>query len=444
MNQSIWRLAKGLSLAAVAATTVVAQAKDVQLSVRTGASVSDNISRVPGDKTSDTIAEVGMGLSVDHQSRRLSVNALGDFAYQDYLQDTYDDEVTGNFSGNAELFIIPKYLSWVASETFGQTRQDLSAGITPANRENINTFETGPDVTISLGGTNEFELFGRYNTIDYEETALDSERISTGAGFKHLLSKQSSIGLHIETEQVNYVDLGDFADFDQQNAFVRYERYNDRNYLSVDAGVARIDGSDGEDDGPLARVSYTRNITSRNVLWVEVSREFSDAGMSSSLYAGMPTTDLSDQALSLTSEPFTSDYAMVGWSIRGRRTDMQISGSRSKETYSQSGSDRVRDEFSFDLTRAFGSGWTGGLSFNYDKSEFESLEPDYAESSAGLSLSYQLSRRLFFDAAYSYSERTGDQSASDYSENRVWLRVRYGEVAANRFGSARRREEISQ
>ncbi len=385
-----------------------------------------------------------MGLSVEHQTRRLSVNAVGDFAYQDYLKDTYDDEVTGNFTGDAEFFIVPGYFSWVASETFGQTRQDLSQGITPANRENINTFDTGPDFTIPLAGPNELEVYGRYNMIDYEETLLDSNRISAGAALKHLLSKQSSLGLHYETEQIDYRDLGDVADFDRDSAFLRYERFNDRNYLSVDAGVSRIDGAGGDDQGPLARISYTRQITTRNTLWVEVSREFSDAGMSSSLYAGMPTTDLSDQALSLTSEPFTSDYAMLGWNVQGRRTDLQISGSRSKEKYSQSGSDRIRDEFSLDLTRAFGSGWTGALSFNYDKSEFDSLEPDYAESSAGLSMSYRLSRRFYFDTAYSYSKRSGDQAASDYSENRLWVRVRYGEIAPNRFGSARRREEYKQ
>ncbi|MES1263025.1 MAG: hypothetical protein ABUL69_01635, partial [Peristeroidobacter soli] len=188
MNMSIRRLARGLSLAALSSLCGIASAKDLQLSVRTGASFSDNISRVVVNPTSDTIAEVGMGLSVEHQTRRLNINAVGDFAYQDYLKDTYDDEVTGNFTGDAEFFIVPGYFSWVASETFGQTRQDLSQGITPANRENINTFNTGPDFTIPLAGPNELEVYGRYNMIDYEETLLDSNRISAGAALKHLLS----------------------------------------------------------------------------------------------------------------------------------------------------------------------------------------------------------------------------------------------------------------
>lgn len=444
MNKSIRRLTKGLPVAALLTACAVGEAKDVQVALRTGLSSSDNISRVALDPQSDTIAEVGLQLSIDHQSRRLAVNALGDFAYQDYLRDSYDDEVTGYFNGEANLWVVPDYFSWTVGENFGQTRQDLSAGITPGNRENINTFETGPDVTLPLPGSNQMDFFGRYTNIDYEETLLDSERNELGASLTHLLSKQSSIGIHFELEEVEYDDLADLADFDSDRAFLRYEKFNDRNSLTVDGGVARIEGAGGEDDGPLVRISATRQLTSRNMLWVELSHEFSDAGLSSSLYADMPTTDPSDQALSRSSEPFTSDFAMIGWSIQGRRTDLQISGAYSKETYATSNSDRVRDELNFNLSRALGSGWTAELSFNYDGSEFESTEPDYTETTAGLAMEYRLSRRFYFETAYTYTERGGDLSATNYSENRLWVRVRYGDVVATDFGPVRSRVENKQ
>jgi hypothetical protein len=442
VNQSIWRLSKGLPIAALLGFCGAANSEDYQFALRTSAGASDNIAREAFNPKEDVIAEIGLSLAISHESRRFQIEADGDFAYQEFLQDSFDDDLSGGFNGTASLAVIPEYVSWVAVETFGQTRQDLSAGVTPENRENINIFETGPDITIPLPGANDIQVFGRYRTLDYEKTNLDSERRSGGAGLRHNLSKESSIGVNYNKEVVEYKDLGDAANFDRDSAFLRYQIFNSRNDLTVDAGVSRIQGAGGDKEGPLARVSFTHQLTTRNMLWLEASREFSDAGLSGSLLSSMPTTDLTDESLSQTSEPFTSDYVMLGWSITGRRTDLEIAASRSQEKYIESsGFNRTRAEFNADLTRALGAGWTAALQLNHERNDFESAEPDYAESIIALAFTRRMSRYFYFETAYDYARRTGDLDSTNYSENRLWLRVRYGDVVLTRFGSERSRSE---
>lgn len=428
-----------IGIAAVAFSTL-AGAQGVQVSVHTGVGMSDNVQRVPGNEQEETIAEVGMDILVDYESKRLDIEAIGDFVYQSYLEDTFDDDLIASFTGTGRLAIVEDHLNWVVENSFGQTRQNLDAGITPENRENINLFQTGPDFSFLVPGDNTVTLSGRVQRVDYERSPLDSDRTSGTFSFTHELSGVSRLGVYLRAQSAEYTSLSEDADYDSQDAFLRYELTNSRNSLTIDAGANKVEGQEGDQTGPLIMLNYTRHITDRSTLWVEFNRELTDSGLTTASLAGLPTSDGSDLGLSQTSQPFTLDFIMLGWEITGRRTDLRIAGARFDESHEGAGDlsrSRTRDQYTVQFNRELGGGWSASTQARYDRNEFETGESDFIESSLWLGVAKRFTRQLYFDAAFEHFSRNSDAVQSDYDENRFWLRFRYGGLIRTPFGQRR-------
>lgn len=437
MLQTHWSLRSLVCIFGVA-FSALASAQGVQVSVHTGVGMSDNVQRVPGNEQEETIAEIGMDILVDYESKRLDIEAIGDFAYQSYLDNTFDDDLIGSFSGTASVALVEEHLLWYVENSFGQTRQNLDAGITPENRENINLFQTGPEFSLSVPGNNSLTVSGRVQQVDYERSPLDSDRTLGEVSFTHELSGGSRLGVHVTHETAEYTSLAEDADYDTQAAYLSYELDNSRNTLSLAAGANKVEGETGEETGPLFNLNYTRHITDRSTLWVELSRELTDAGLTTASLSDLPTVDDSDLALSQTSEPFTLDFIMVGWNIVGRRTDLRIAGARFEEEHvGDTTVTRTRDQFTARVDRELGSGWSVLMQARYDRNEFETNEPDFIESSLWAGVSKRFTRQLYFDAALEHFRRDSDAVQSDYEENRIWLRFRYGGMIRAPFGQRR-------
>src|SRR5450631_2120490 len=63
-----------------------AGAERLTYGVDAGLGETDNVNFAPNNGVSQTIATVGADFDVKHQSRRLDVDAKGDFNFYDYLQ----------------------------------------------------------------------------------------------------------------------------------------------------------------------------------------------------------------------------------------------------------------------------------------------------------------------------------------------------------------------
>jgi hypothetical protein len=76
-----------------------------------GVGETDNVALTPANRISQTMALADLDFSVNHQSRLLDVNALGNFSYIDYLQGAFGPELLGRLDGTATAQIIPGNLT---------------------------------------------------------------------------------------------------------------------------------------------------------------------------------------------------------------------------------------------------------------------------------------------------------------------------------------------
>jgi hypothetical protein len=189
--------------------------------VSVGVIESDNIQRLSSGGNTDTIIEEELGLTWHQRGARLDADVDADLSHLNYVPAIFGDEVIGNFIGQARYAVVKQMLFWELADNFGQSSINPLQAITPTNREFVNYAMTGPEMLLPLGGSTLLDVTARYGRVDYQTSALNSNRFSGGLGVIHNLSPLSHVSLNVRDERVDYTNDTLNPDYDNQEAFVR-------------------------------------------------------------------------------------------------------------------------------------------------------------------------------------------------------------------------------
>jgi hypothetical protein len=413
----------------VVAGAQCARAADFAYQANLGLGHSDNIRRTSVNEEDEGIAAAGLRFSLAQQSSRLQMDAVGDLAYDEYLHNTFDSELVGNFAGNARFALVPQRFEWVISDNFGQVLNDPFAPETPDNRENINSFSTGPDVTFAFGSQTRLRLGARYSLATYEKSPFDFDTVSGEATLSRSLSSASNVSLNVRSAQTRYDEAALNADYDQDEAFVRYDVTGARTKLGIDLGYTRMDrdAATEAEDGLLLRLDATRRVSAASTATLTMGREFSNSANAFANMQGVGGIGLGATPGIQTTEPFTNDYVTLGWDFSRNRTSFGVYASWSDQSYEDAGTlDQTLTSIGAQVGRQLSPRTSLNLHVLYDQSDFKLPDSDYNDLGGGLIFTWQLSRAVSLSATYDYLKRSSDAPLSDSTENRYWLSIAYG------------------
>lgn len=421
-------LARALACSSALLVACAAPAADFAYDANLGIGRSDNIRRTPSNEESENIAKAGATFSLDQRGARLTADVIGDLAYFEYLNDTYDSELLGNFAGNARYEFVPGRFSWAVSDNFGQVLADPFAPVTPENRENVNRLTTGPQWIIPFGQTMRLRLGANYFATAYENSPLDSTGLSGDIGLVRRLSTDSSLSLNGVVQQVDYKEEALNADYDQKDLFLRYEINGARTRFSFDAGYSEVqrDAVSDPESGPLVRLNLSRRVSASSTATLIAGREFSNSGASfSTLQQGsMGSESVPGRQ---TAQPFTNDQVSLGWSFGRVRTSFSLLASWSDQSYEDAPQlDQTLTSVSGQFRRELSSRTSLSLHAAYGMAGFEQPNTDYRDFGGGVSFAWRLSKSISLDALYDRFKRSSDAINGGYVENRVWLLISYG------------------
>jgi hypothetical protein len=435
MNRGAISAKLAAAIAAILAGCVVgtaALAADVVYEASVGAGHSDNIRRTVNNETDEDIAAVGLRFSIDELRPRLEGRAVADLAYHEYLDDAFDSDFIGNFAGDARIALAPERLDWIIADNFGQVLADPFTPATPDNRENINYFTTGPVLSLPLGAKNRVRLGAQYSLISYEDSPFDSDAVSANLALVRALSASTALSLNARAQQVEYDEAGLNADYDQQDAFVRYEATGIRTELGVDVGYTQVDrdaASDSE-DGLLLRLDLSRRLSGASTATLSAGREFSNSGSAFATTQELGGIGSGATPGRQTGLPFTHEYVALGWNFSRNRTGFGFSVSRTDQSYeddASSGLDQTLSSVSGRFSRQLSTRTALAIDVGYGEGEF-AQGTDYDELNGSLSVSWRLSRSLSLTAMYDYYEyeTLAGPEAGKARENRFWLSLGFG------------------
>lgn len=420
------RHASGVAALLLSLSCGAALSAEIGYGLEAGAAYSDNVFRSSSDKISQTIAVGGANFSVLNATRRFNINALGEFKYLNYLDNAYDPELIGGFSGIARLAFVPDRFEWFVEDNFGTVRTNQFVADTPDNRENINYLSTGPEITLPLGTRTNFKLTGRYSNVAYEKSPIDENRYGGDVELSRALSEVSALSLKGTTEKVRFDRSAVDNDYRRDEYYGSYTIGAARTQLTLDAGYTKLVRADSEDGGVLARLGLSRRTSPASVARLVLGREFSNSGASLRELQSNAGVGASTLPVLAVENPFTSNYVTLSWDFVRGRTQAYVSMAYHKADYeTQPTLNRNWITSSISLRRQIGPVITAYVGGDYFNLNFDVPGQDYSEIHGNLGLIYQIGARLYMDLRYERFGRNADVSSTEYRENEVWLTAVY-------------------
>jgi hypothetical protein len=400
--------------------------------VDVGVAESDNVTLVSTDKVSQTMAVADADFDYKKISRRLDVDAKGNFSFLDYLQGAYGSQVIGRFDGIAHVAIIPERIVWVLQDDFGQAALDPFTPVTPTNLENVNYVSTGPDFALRFGANSYVNVTARYARAQYATSPFNSNRLVGTLAWGLQLSARSSVSLNGDTERVMFQNTVLNSDFDRSSGFGRYEVHGARTDLSADLGATSIRQNGTSTSGGLARVELARKLSTAAKLTVSVGRDLTDASTSFSNLQSGAIGVVGTAPAAQTSNNYTSNYASAGWDYQRYRTTISVSGRWEKDLYGgQPLLDYTRSGAEFRVERKLTRVLTAEVLGRYYKTDYahglvasQSGTSSFDDESVAAALTWRHGRGLEVKLRCEHSARL-TTGIYGYRENRAILTVGY-------------------
>jgi hypothetical protein len=415
-----------LSILSILPYATATGADNLSFGVDVGVGETDNVTLVPSDKITQTLAVADADFAIQQQSRRFDVDAKGNFTYLDFLQGAYSPELIGRLDGLARFAFIPEKLTWVLQDDFGQAQVDPFAPVTPTNRENINYVSTGPDLDLRLGSVGFMDVTARYARTQYQVSPYDSNRLLGSIALGRALSAQSNISLDGSVERVLFDNTIDNTDFDRTSVYGRYELKGARTELTANLGITKVNQGGESFSGPHVKFQLSRKLSSAAKLTFTAGRELTDAATNFSTLQSGAIGTIGTAPAPVTSSSYTITYASVGWQYARNRTTFGLSGQWEKDSYEgQPQLDLSRGTAQFSVERQLSRALTAELLGSLYRTDYANTDYTETDELVGAALSFHEGRGLEIRFRYDHASRVVAGMGSGYTDNRVFLTVGY-------------------
>lgn len=414
----------------LASTAGVGRATEPGYEISVGVIETDNVERLPHGGSSDTIFEQEASFTWHERRPFYAADIDADVSHLTYAPRTFNDQFVGNFIGDGRLNFVPEVFSWDISDNFGQGTIDPFGALTPANREIINYFSTGPQLLLPLSGGTFLNVAGTYGKVDYQTSPLDSNRFSGTVGLLHKFSPNSSVSFNVHDEKINFQNDLVNTDYSSQQAYLRFDAKGARTTLNADVGYGRLQGIGDSPGTVIAHLEVSRTLSASSTVAAYVGHEYSDAAEAFRLVQTIGGANLNTQPTLQTGTPFTNNYGTLAWSFHRNRTSLGLTASEYKDVYQRGGGlNDTRTQFDGHVVRLLSPTLELSLTEDYIRDHFENAPASYSQSTTQLNLTWRVGRRVTLDFAYAYAKRSSDLPITEFRENRIWLAIGYGRPA---------------
>lgn len=401
------------------------QALKMDLGAGAGLEYSSNIQRVAVDEEEDFIGIGVVGLSLTEKTEPLIADLSAILRYEDYINNTFDEQLLFSLTANAEWQISSQRFHWVVRDSFEQLNIDALEPSTPDNTQNANAFSTGPDLFFHFGSSNRVELKARFEDTYFESSNADSRRYSAAARWVYNSLPTRDFFIRIDAQQVDFEDEVENENFTREDYTLGMDARFLRSKLHIEGGGTSIQRKRSDDfNGPLLRAIWNWTVSSLSSFELSASTQLTDAGRNF-LTADTVIDQGVLQSEEITSDVFTEDKVQLSYKRDGHLILGGLGGVWSDQDYKLADLDRVIKLVYADIGYKFTPVLVGrvGIDYRYTK-EFFTARVD-KDSSFNVGFSYLIGRDLNVEANIGYSERNSNQPLSSFNEIRGLLGIKY-------------------
>jgi hypothetical protein len=393
---------------------------------------SDNIERAENGSSGAT-GTLGILLNAERETGTLQYKSDADLDYLHYFNQSFSNELLGQFNAKASYSFLPQTLVWVVDEHFGQVTNDYFQSPGPQNRQYLNVFSTGPDVRLRLANALQLRLSGRYGRDDYQTSPYSATRVSGEAAFERRPSAAALLSLGGGHERLTYQQTaaqpGNFA---VNRYFAGYQLAGAHTAINIQGGYSQSSGGLVQLRGATGFVELDRKVGSASRLRLGARRALNTVALGSRAADFLPGVVGLARPEVLTGTLFFSDSVDLSYNWKRPRNELDLVAAVGRETdHRDIRPDRdiqaVGAKFSHRLTPLADAGlyarWGRDTAYNVQLPGFPPGDFHSREFGYGLLFRLRFSRLLVTSLDLTHTERVAD--IASYRENAAWLRLAY-------------------
>jgi hypothetical protein len=412
---------------------LLAAAPAVAVNVMTlsvGVTHSDNIFLRPSDtKVPKTWMIAGLDADWRTRTTRIDSTLVSDLTYHSYSETGLKSELAGRLDGSLTVHIVPGTFNWVSEDDYGEGEVRAADVNSPANRQKINYFSTGPDLFFPLGQRNRVVLQGRWAISNYEISNDDSRRVIGSLGLERRVSSSSILFVSARARRIDLTQLTANNNFTVQDGMLGIRSTGVRTELEADIGYSVLHQNGQSDRAAAGHVNLTRRTSVRSNLALTAGQEITDSGEAFKVGLGLTADDQLTRNAIVANDPLRLRYGGIAWTWTGDRTTFRVQSEGRQE--------RRETTTSLNVNRTAGrASLKYQLSPRFDVSVFGQADHDKFtvtlqnkfEDIVGVGAGWRVGPQFVIGGVFDH--RTGDSpvSTATYVENRITITFGYTRV----------------
>lgn len=423
--------------AALAALILVAAAPAAALDLKydLGAYLrhSDNMNLGETTEISDTVVSPFFRFDAEQTGARVQIRALGELEYNDYLDDSFDDELNGKLSARMNWAVVPERLDFVIQDYLDQQPIDQLDAFSPGNQQQVNMLVAGPTLHLRFNPVTRAQIDARYGNTYAEDTrSFRGDRYSAAARLLRDLNPTSTVSANLESTKVEYDTAGSAADYKRHDGYVGYVRHRGDLHVELDLGYSRLERevARGHSSSALVRADADWKVSGRSRVRANIRYQYADATQS----LITPTLDFSDRSMTYLAYPdlvvdpnvFRERVAKVSYQFTADRTNLRLQPYYRRVDYVD---DRLDDQDRRGLLATIDHRLrpltTLSLLVGHEERKYDAVARKDRDNVINLGLAHQFTRHWIGQIDLRHSERDSSAAGRSYNANSVMVSILY-------------------
>lgn len=403
---------------------------------------SSNIAHASVNPQKEWINSVMAGIGYAENTPDVVARVLSQAQYNKYKY-VYGDETLFNLDSSAVWTVSPQRFNWSAQDVYRQLPVVITATATPANRQNVNVFSTGPDFLLHFSPVQTLALGARYGNFYASRSNVDNDNVSGYARWLYQSTPRTTYSLNYEVFQVDYKDDVANVNRKQQDLYLSVHTRPSRSEYMLDLGTTRISRDRMADlRQGRGRLSWVREINPETNMGASVGAEFSNTGndvLAASAAAAGPAPSPAPvvQPSVVTGDVYRTKRGQVFYSRHSSRfgTSLQVFGQ--EVDYQLTPFDNRQSGGDLQLSYYYSDTITTTLFSYYVKTKYTILTRRDTDRDAGLRFAYRVGRDILTALEGRRIERSSTDPTAPFTDNRILFTVLYSSGPAFRALSTR-------
>jgi hypothetical protein len=303
-----------------------------------GLTYTDNALLVASGATSTSIGTAGVDVDYERRSPKLDLQARGNVAWQEYLDNAFPGSVFGRFDGTATWGRSTDLFQWMVRDTLDEGIVDPLAAPTPNELETINYFTTGPYLNFNFSTNERLSFYGLYSRTSFQKSPFDYRTYDWGIVCAHRLAAFSTLSLQLDSAQTKFDQTALASNYTDRTAKVIYTAAIARTQVLASAGYTIENYGGPSSGGRVWDLELSRRISPSSSVYVRAHDGFTTiGGVIRAGFGASVSTETIIGAVPRTATPVPLEYRLgtLGWTFNGARTSLSLVGSLARQLYLQ-------------------------------------------------------------------------------------------------------------